>query len=45
MYYCENKPETPTATIFKVFYKENPRTINKTDFFVTIKHQIGETTY
>lgn len=35
----------PTAVIFKIFYGEKPQTINKTDFFITAKHQIGETTY
>lgn len=45
MDYYENKPEMPTAMIFKIFYGEKPKTINKTDFFITAKHQIGETTY
>lgn len=37
MDYCENKPEMPTAMIFRIFYGETPKTINKTDFFLAAK--------
>lgn len=42
--YGKNKSERPTAMTLKIFYGEPPPTINKTDFFVTVKRQITKHT-